>query len=326
MKGTKATLGLLIFLWILFMDEACQNRDLISPDETILPFKKLSEYHIYQGNPSALNPTTAYKVYELSSQLFTDHAEKQRLIKLPPGTQMTAIDDGLPDFPEGTIIVKTFYYFKDKRSPTHGNQLIETRILELIHGKWIAGTYLWNEAQTDANLIGTGLHKTINWIDETGNGNVVSYHIPSNLECRTCHNSNKTVVPIGPKIRNLNFDVMRDSVTLNQLTYFHNEGILNPVVPTVFSTLPNYKDLTKTLEQRGRAYLDINCAHCHSENGFAANREYRMAYETDLKESKISTGVSPIKNKIKSGEMPKLGTTVIDKEGLELINKYLDTL
>jgi uncharacterized repeat protein (TIGR03806 family) len=326
MNKIRALFGILILFIISFLYQACQNDDLISPDETTLGVQKLSEYNIYQGNFSDLIPTNDYKLYELSSQLFTDYAEKQRLIKLPNGTKMEAVDNGLLNFPEGTIIVKTFYYFRDKRNPANGKKLIETRILELKNGKWIAGTYMWNETQTEANLIGNGLNQTINWIDESGVGKIVSYHIPNNTECKTCHNSNKSVLPIGPKARNLNFEVSRGDTTLNQLTHLHNEGILNLVSPTAFITLPNYNDESKTWAERGRAYLEINCAHCHNAAGFAATFRFRMNYETDIKESNIVDGKSDIRINMESGRMPRIGTTVVHNEGLELIKKYLETL
>ncbi len=316
----------LIFAIGLIIYPSCQKDELISSDESTLTFQKLSEYGIYQGNPLDLAPTNDFKFYEISSPLFTDYAEKQRLIKVPGGLKMSASTDGLLNFPEGTILVKTFYYFKNKQNPGAGIKLIETRVLELNQGKWIAGTYLWNDSQTDAVLINSGFKKTVNWIDESGNGKVISYHIPSHLECRTCHNVNKNVQPIGPKVRNLNRDVERNSTTINQLNYFHDEGLLEPVNIADFSSLPDYNDATKTIEQRARAYLDVNCAHCHNEAGFASRMRYRMTYETDLNTSKIREGKSSIINMMEKGKMPKIGTTVIDQKGLGLIKEYLETL
>ncbi len=316
----------LTFISGLIIQISCQKEKLVSFDESTLTIQNLSEYGIYQGNPLDLTPTNDFKPYEISSPLFTDYAEKQRLIKVPGGAKLSASTNDLLNFPEGTILVKTFYYFKNKQNPGAGKKLIETRILELRQGKWVAGTYLWNDSQTDAVLINTGFKKAVNWIDESGNGKAVSYQIPSNLECRTCHNVNKNVQPIGPKVRNLNIDVVRNNTTINQLNYFHNEGILEPLNIAAFSSLPNYKDATKTIEQRARAYLDMNCAHCHNAAGFASEKRYRMSYETDLNTSKIQEGKASIIYKMERGEMPKLGTTVVDQKGLELLKEYLETL
>ena len=123
------------------------------------------------------------------------------------------------------------------------------------------GTYLWNDEQTNANLLTTGLNETVNWINESGEQEVFSVHIPSNSECATCHSSNGEVLPIGVKIRNMNFDVVRNNDTLNQLRYFQNERIFQPVDPSSFSLLPNAWNASFSLEQRARAYLDVNCGH-----------------------------------------------------------------
>lgn len=325
-KTTLIYFSMGLFIATAMLYQSCQKEDLISPDDTTLVFQKLSDYNIYQGNPSELVPTNDYKLYELSSQLFTDYAEKQRLIKVPTGTKMVATDNGFLSFPEGTIIVKTFYYFNNKQNPYNGRKLIETRILELKNGKWVVGTYMWNNEQTDAYLISSGLNKTVNWIDEEGKSKVISYRIPSNLDCKTCHNSNKSVTPIGPKVRNLNFEIHRNAQTLNQLTYLQNEGLLEPINPLAFTTMPNYNNTSVSLENRARAYLDINCAHCHKKDGFAAQFRYRMEYETDLNASKIREGKTAIEYMMSRGDMPKIGTTVIDKNGLELIKQYLKTL
>ena len=96
-------------------------------DEGFLPV--LSGYNLYEGNLMNLTPAKGAELYELTSHLFVDYAEKQRLIKLPAGTKMTFKGNGLPDFPDGTILVKTFYWYKDKKNPSIGRNIIETRLL-----------------------------------------------------------------------------------------------------------------------------------------------------------------------------------------------------
>lgn len=322
MKKLKRISPFLIALAMFLYIQAC-NSGKIEPSD-LNP--KLSDYAIYQGSATDLKPNSDYKLYELSSQLFSDYAEKQRLIKLPINTKLTAVNEGLVDFPEGTIIVKTFYYFNDKRDKAKGKKLMETRLLVKTNAEWKVGTYMWNEEQTEANLITSGMKKTVNWIDEKGTGNVISYHIPNNAECRTCHNSDAVTIPIGPKVRNLNIDVLRNNVKLNQLTYLSNEGVLNTVNPKAFTTLPNYKDTTLALDKRARAYFEINCAHCHNEKGFASNRDLRFAYEHSLQETKILDTKSRIISRTQNGQMPKIGITITDKDGIALIKKYIESL
>ena len=273
-----------------------------------------------------MKPNSDYELYELSSQLFSDYAEKQRLIKIPIGTTLKAVNDGLVEFPKGTIIVKTFYYFNDRRDKSKGKKLMETRLLVKTNAEWKVGTYMWNEEQTEANLTMSGMKKTVNWIDEKGKGNVISYHIPNNAECRTCHNTGSVTMPIGPKVRNLNFDVVRNNVLQNQLIYLSKERVMNNVNPKAFASLPNYKDTTLTFEKRARAYFEINCAHCHNENGFASYKDLRFAYEHSLQKTKILDVKNRIINRTQKGKMPKIGITVTDKDGIALIKKYIESL
>jgi uncharacterized repeat protein (TIGR03806 family) len=286
----------------------------------------LSDYHIFQGAPSDLVPSAEYTLYELSSTLFSDHAEKQRLIKLPPGTVLTAQGDGLPLFPNGTIIVKTFYYYYDKRDPTKGRKLLETRLMIKNEGGWNVATYLWDDAQREATLLTSGFNKMVNWIDETGRAQVISYHVPSNRECSTCHHSADAVVPIGPKLRNLNRPVHRNGQTVNQLDYFQQTGLLSPVRPATITALPNYADAALPLAERGRAYLEVNCAHCHNANGYAARTGLLMNFEQPFADTQIERRKDDIIDLVAAGRMPRLGTTVVDEPGLALLRAYINSL
>ena len=306
---------------------SCNDDGLTAIENNTEVHTKLSEYTIFQGELSNLEPTADFKVYELSIELFSDYAEKQRLIKIPEAHTLTSRNDGLPDFPDGTILVKTFYYFNDKRDHTRGKKIIETRLLIKEDSRWNVATYIWNENQDDAFLITTGLNKTVNWINAEGKGKVIAYHVPSHRECTSCHYTGNAIFPIGPKLRNLNKDVLRDGLAVNQLTHLYNEGILNQVDPSSIAVLPDWQDAGKyTLAQRARAYLDINCAHCHSPLGMASNRGLNLSYETELNSTSIPDNKRRITEKMETLEMPFIGTTMVHTEGLELIKAYMKSL
>lgn len=319
-------LTIALFTSILFLQQSCQKESRISPDNTSLDIEKLSDYQIYEGDPANLVPTKDFQLYEISSQLFSDYAHKQRLIKVPENATIKALHNGLPEFPEGTILAKTFFYYNDERDPSFGKKLIETRVLVRREGKWVAGTYYWNDDQTDAYLTNVGFDRLVNWIDGKGNAQVVSYHIPSNLECRACHSTNRQIQAIGPKVRNLNFTVNRDGNAINQLDFLINKGILQPVEFGSFASTPDYNDQDISLDHRARAYLDINCAHCHSHEGSAQHIRYRFEYETAFPLTKLKEGKNAIKAMMEGGYMPKIGTTVKHSEGIDLIRQYLKTL
>ncbi|MFT5823309.1 MAG: putative repeat protein (TIGR03806 family) [Crocinitomix sp.] len=323
---TKHTFGsLFILICIVLLLQAC-NKDNIEKYDSNEMALKLSDYNVYAGNPSDLIPEADYKLYELSSILFTDHAEKQRLVKIPVGTEIVTLGDGLMIFPEGTIIIKTFYFYNDKSAISKGKNIIETRLLIKSDNEWKVGTYKWNESQTDANLITSGFDQTVNWVDDNGLANVITYHIPSNTECIACHQSNDEIIPIGTKTRNLNFDITVDGVTQNQLSYLHEEGVLNAMEPSSFSALPDFTNADFSEEERARAYLEMNCAHCHTAGGLADYKTPRFSYETVLSDSKIPEYKLDIIDKMETGAMPKAGTTILDEQGIEILRAYLNKL
>ncbi len=288
----------------------------------------LSELNLFSGNLGDLNISSKAFKYELNTPLFTDYAHKQRLIALPENTTLQYDGDGLPIFPDNTVIAKTFYYNVDERDLSLGRIIIETRVLIKINGLWETGDYKWNAAQNEATLDLNGSIVPVTWIDVEGATNSSNYKIPSNTDCFTCHNTFDVTTPIGPKLRNMNFVVNG----VNQLDDFINNQHLTGVSGSseVSSTI-NWQDASVPLEDRARSYLDINCAHCHIEGGNCGNQSIlRLAYETSLNDSKIAERKVSISLRIseynEGFSMPYIGTTMIHSEGVELIRDYLDTL
>ena len=96
-----------------------EDREVVIPDfnfpETVAFENSLSAYNIFQGSQIDLVPSNDFELLELSSVLFTDYAYKQRLVKIPSGAQMTKLSDNSIEFPNGTILTKTFFYYVDER-------------------------------------------------------------------------------------------------------------------------------------------------------------------------------------------------------------------
>jgi uncharacterized repeat protein (TIGR03806 family) len=284
---------------------------------------RISDYKIFTDEPVALTPGNGFQLYELATGLFTDYAEKQRLIKLPAGKTMVAVNDGLPHFPDSTILVKTFYYFNDKRDVLKGKRLIETRLLVKNNGHWLAGTYVWNEEQTDAVLVSKGATTAVSWIDENAKTRNITYRIPAPKDCASCHNSNNLLMPAGVKVRNLNRDVVRNNATVNQLQYLQNAGVLSPVDAGRFTSLPDWQNEKYTITERVRAYFEMNCAHCHNDKGSCARSPLRFGWEIPLADTRIENKKDRIISMMEKGRMPRIGTAIVDAEALALIKKYL---
>jgi len=291
----------------------------------------ISQMGVFSGVLSDLIPADGVQLYELNSTLFTDYTTKQRLVKLPTGGALQYNgNDLLPTYPDETLIAKTFYYNIDDRDPSLGQQIIETRIFLKINGIWEVGDYIWNAAQTDATFTSDGSEIPISYIDNAGETQNVAYLIPSQQDCFTCHNNQDITAPIGMKLRSMNFQPSYTSQ--NQLDFFITNGLLEGISSSAgVSVLPNWEDATLDINDRGRAYLDINCAHCHRP-GSSVPAQFDMDFrlETPYADSKIYDKRFSIEirfsNNIEGYRMPVLGRTVIHQEALAMLQEYLGQL
>ncbi|MEX0273811.1 MAG: hypothetical protein AB3N16_05480, partial [Flavobacteriaceae bacterium] len=266
-----------------------------------------------------------------TTPLFTDYSYKLRSMALPEGTQMSYTGEGLFNFPNNTIFTKTFYYYNDERNPSLGKKIIETRVLIKQNGEWKMGNYLWNNEQTDALLDETNYNHYLNitWVQMDGSSRTIEYEVPNMVNCNQCHDIG-SITPIGPKARALNFV----SNGKNQLQRFIDKGWLTgaPSVSQI-PVLPDWDDVSYSLEERARAYMDINCAHCHQPNGLhSSNPPGRpdLRYEVPFSDSNIYGQRTEIIDRMKSSfpnyGMPYVGTTIFHDEGIQLIQDYIDTL
>lgn len=290
----------------------------------------LSELNLFQGGLSDLIPSPHAFTYNLHTSLYTDYASKQRIIALPNGGTMAYVDDGLPNFPDNTVIAKTFYYNDDDRDITLGKKIIETRVMIKINGVWEFGDYIWNDQQTEALLDPNGSTLPVSWIDASGATKNINYKIPSQADCFTCHQSNSQPTLIGPRLRTMNFDLNG----VNQLQKFISEGhLVNAPTPSSISVLPNWQDETVTDEVRMRAYMDVNCAHCHTDGGFhnvnyfaAMNLRYEVPFEESNIYDKRYSIIARIQTSVEQYSMPFIGVTTPHTEAVDLIVNYLQTL
>ncbi|WP_294349110.1 hypothetical protein [uncultured Sphingobacterium sp.] len=291
--------------------------------------RKLSDYNLFKGKLADLTPNDQGISYELASALFTDHTDKKRAIFLPKGKKMTASDDGLPEFPNGTIIAKTFFY--SAASVLKGTKvlLLETRLLINKDGQWNAATYQWNAAQDEAFLLMDSASVHVSFLDSKGVERQTNYIIPSREDCFACHRQGNHVLPIGPKIRNMNRIVHVNKEPVQQLVYLSDRGMLDLKSLGDYTTLPSYDDVTRSTTMRARAYLDLNCAHCHNPKGTAYMTMLDLRYESPLNETGILLKQAKMIGRMSTlGEMhmPQKGTTILHDDGISLIKTYLRSL
>lgn len=133
-------------------------------------------------------------------------------------------------------------------------------------------------------------------------------------------------MPIGPRLRNLNRDIVVNHQAINQLAYFQKVGIIEKHNLNNIQKMPSYNNTNISLEKRARAYFDINCAHCHRAGGMTEYYGYDFDYNTPLSKTGIIWGKETILEQMNTKKMPYVGTSVIDEEGLKLITDYINSL
>jgi uncharacterized repeat protein (TIGR03806 family) len=230
-----------------------------------------------------MTPASGLLPYELVMAFWSDGAEKQRLVAIPEG-KIGFSPDGEWTFPRGTVFVKTFDL---------AGRRLETRLLVLDANGGVYGvTYKWRADLSDAELVGpAGLNEDI--VTRTGgaqHSQVWSY--PSRENCITCHNA-KTAGQLGPKTRQLDSDLRYPGgVVENQLLHWNRLGLFSPAFdadgPPAFLKLARIDDASRSLEDRARSYLDVNCAQCHRPGGTVANFDAR--YQTPLSAQNLIEG------------------------------------
>ena len=325
----------------------------ISPvnfDIEAMPYPSLSDYNFFEGDMKDLNPVYGVLPYDLISPLFSDYAKKKRFVWMPEGSKANYVNDySILDFPVGTILVKNFYY--ENTLPNHDTRILETRLQIKKSTGWVFANYKWNDEQTEATFDLNGSFVAVDFM-EKGTQKSVNYVIPSAAQCLTCHKSDDDVpLPIGPKPQNLNLKIDYTSGQMNQLEKWVEMGYLNNDFPSNINSMVNFNDDTQPLELRVRSYLDVNCAHCHSDNRHCDYRPVRFAFHESLDltnlgvcvegneifDQAITKIVSPgnsersilsvrMNSVAPDLRMPLLGRTIRHEEGIDLIEQWIASL
>lgn len=314
-----------------------------------MPFQSLSEYQFFEGEIKNLEPSYGVVPYTLNATLFSDYALKKRFIWMPNNGRAIFVNENeILQFPVGTILIKNFYY--NNVLPGYTTQILETRLMIRKQDGWIFANYAWNEPQSDAILDMDGSFVDLQWFQDD-EIKTVQYRIPSGAECHTCHKVMEVAEPIGPKPRNLNLTYNYNEGPANQLEKLVSIGYLENTLPASIAQMPNYNDESVALELRVRAYLDINCAHCHSEETHCAYRPMRFDYSDTSDLTNIGVCVEPdtdlgfdlghivepgdARNSVlhfrlnstePSNRMPLLARSIVHIEGVELVEAWINSL
>lgn len=338
--------------------------------------KMLSEWRVLKVEDGRLSLNEGVVPYDLNTPLFSDYAHKLRTVWMPKGKSASYAAQNSFAFPVGTIISKTFYYPLPGDGRWDGKsvarttadsspqgesldlskvRLIETRLLVRREAGWEAMPYVWNEAQTEATLRRAGELISLELVADDGERETANYQVPDQNQCASCHatdNKTRALHPIGPKARNLNRDFAYTTGSENQLAHLSRVGYLVGVpAPKRAHRNADWQDAAHAkLEDRARAYLDVNCGHCHSPTGpaitsgmwldasitdrlklgfckqpvAAGKGTGNRLYDIAPGQADASVLMFRMDSDDPSVMMPELGRSVVHREGVELIRQWID--
>ncbi|MDB5384890.1 MAG: yliI [Planctomycetaceae bacterium] len=287
-------------------------------------------------------PAAGLIPYTVSVPLWSDGAAKDRFLVLPAQAKVVYKDRDQWQFPVGTVLVKTFLMNTDLEKPKEMRRL-ETRLLVHNPRGWEGYTYLWNEEQNEANLL-ADWPLTKQYDVKTATGPVKrEWYFPSRSDCIACHTQNAGFV-MGLNTRQLNRELEYGKVRENQIRVFERLGIFSePLLKTAgdLEAFPDWQTKTAPVATLARAYLDANCAMCHSPGGrgHAGGAAMDLRFHEPLREafpgkSNWLTPGDPTRSVLlkrmtmrhDNAQMPPLATNCVDEEAATVIRQWIKQL
>lgn len=197
--------------------------------------------------------------YGVTTPLWSDGAAKRRWLALPGDSKIAFHATQGWGFPVGTALVKEFSLPLDAGGTTR----LETRVLLRQTTRWLGVTYVWNEQQTDADLVTDGLDEEVDLGETTQ-----SWHYPSSSECSTCHTSAAGRI-LGVRTRQLGDDFAYPEATDSPLHAFNCIALFDSDIRSAdrYTSYAPVTDTGSSLLQRSRSYFASNCAMCHQPLG-----------------------------------------------------------
>jgi len=299
--------------------------------------------------------------YEINAPMWWNGAERERFVGLPedlkvdvqhrpPGLKKFKEEDfrtlaGMDRWkmPSGTVFMQTFSKF---------GRRVETQVSFKDSGEWRFLTYHWRN-QKDAELVPEE-GRTIEL--EGTNGEVEKWRFGARVDCAACH-TQRSMFVLGFNYAQLNRT--RDYTSLggtsaNQLETFHHLGMFRPSYKLskdlCSDRIADPGDPEEPLDSRARAYLHVNCAHCHRETGLGGRAAFELLHwwptedlgilnmrplvgtpGFDPEHGRLLVPKQPDRSEIYRrmafdgpGHMPLLGGTQLDDQGIQLIRDWIE--
>lgn len=299
--------------------------------------------------------------YQPNTPLWSDAAVKSRYLAVPnnggvitPDEQIGFLTTNSWTFPAGTVFVKNFDLVVNETNASAPLRRLETRLLVRdINGAVYGVTYKWRSDNSDADLLTTSFNEDVVITNATG-VRTQTWYYPSPADCLTCHTPLAGYV-LGVNTRQLNGNMVYPATgnTDNQLRTLNRLGLFNAAINeaniTNYAHLSALTNLSASLEERTRSYLDANCAQCHRPgNSIEANFDAR--YDTPLASQNItnypaqhnlgidgaciakakdvwrSVLLARINTNASAIKMPPLARNLIDTNAVQVVTDWINSL
>ncbi len=295
--------------------------------------------------------------YSINAEPWADGAVSQRALAIPNREQVGIYKqdqllqgqrNGALHFPHNSVLVKTLS-LNLVSNEILAVRPVETQILHRDGDVWRGYTFAWMEDGSDALLVpAAGARRVVQVADSDapGGSRQQTWQFSGRRECQICHTVRSGGL-LGFKTDQLSHGAGQTEAS--QLQTLTDIGMFSEPVSAASNPLTSPTDLTISLEQRTRSYLDVNCSHCHG-NGNAGTAQFRLQHRLSLAQTGLLNSVlnqgdfgileprilapgDPYRSiiyyrmaKLGKGRMPHIGSYILDEAGVRLIHDWIQDL
>lgn len=273
-----------------------------------------------------LVPAHGVMEYSLNTLGWFDGGKMRHFVAVPNDRQVVFDPTEPWGLPVGSVVVKHL----GVATASNASKPFTTSVLFHQETGWQAANYRWNNAGTEADLV------TESAVVPDGGLVNVARKVETGSTCGGCHkNAQGELTPLALHTRQLNDSFNYQGVTSNQLNVFNSINLFASSTGSAnsYEHFASPTDTSVSLTERAKAYMDVNCAHCHA--GTSGGMDLR--YDTPLENmslvnmsNRIIPGIAANSNLYKyqtgSGMRMPFGSTETNAQAEALFRAWINEL